>query len=430
MSPISEQRGAGAGLPRLLLVLSLPYLAISLNNNGFLALLPFVREEFDLTRAQVGSYTTFFFISAALLAVFTGSLVDRLGARKGIIIGLSCMGSAMLLYGLVPSFPLLLGLPSLAGLGFSIITPSVNKGVLAGAPPGKRATSMGIMQSGIGIGGFAGASLLPVLGDSIGWRLSIQSTAAFALFIALMIYLSYRDDSSPGAPPAETEALGENLMSLLADHRILRVCCVGAVYGSMFAAAISHYTVFLSEDLQLTAALAGLGLGLVHVGGIAGRPLWGWLSDAVFQGDRPKTLFSVGLMIGGLYVLMGILAYGIHLPLPAVYIFSMLLGLTVLSWISVYFVTVGELADEARAGTATGLALVFNRVGMLLAPPIFGWLADSTGTYQISWILLGLIAAVAASAFYILTRRSHTSQTRHRNSDTSDEVTKLTGQKR
>ena len=76
-------------LMKILIVLFLPYVALSLGQNGFLGLLPFVREEFALTRVQVGYYSTSFFISAALLAVFTGSIVDSLGPKKSMLLGSS-----------------------------------------------------------------------------------------------------------------------------------------------------------------------------------------------------------------------------------------------------------------------------------------------------------------------------------------------------
>ena len=55
----------------------------------------------------------------------------------------------------------------LAGLGLSIITPAVIKGVVIAVPPEKRAVSMGIVQSGYGFGSIAGASLLPLMGESL-----------------------------------------------------------------------------------------------------------------------------------------------------------------------------------------------------------------------------------------------------------------------
>jgi len=142
---------------KILMVLFLPYLALSLGQTGFLGLLPFVREEFALTRVQVGYYSTFFFISAALLSVFTGSIVDKLGPKKSMLLGIGCLGFVLLLHGLSPSYSFLLLLAFLAGLGFSIITPSATKAIMIATPIDKRAFSMGITQTGFGLGGMVGS---------------------------------------------------------------------------------------------------------------------------------------------------------------------------------------------------------------------------------------------------------------------------------
>ena len=147
-----EEREKDSNLLRILIVLSMPYIAMGLSQNGFLGLLPFVREEFVLTRVQVGYYSTSFFVSAAVLAVFSGSIVDKLGPRKSLLLGIGCMSLILMLYGLSPSYKVLLFMAILAGLGLSIITPAVIKGVVIAVPPEKRAVSMGIVQSGYGFG--------------------------------------------------------------------------------------------------------------------------------------------------------------------------------------------------------------------------------------------------------------------------------------
>jgi len=70
------------GLLWIVLILSIPYFSLDLTQMGFLALLPFVREEFVLTRTQVGLYSTCFFLGSTVIAIFTGALVDKLGGKK------------------------------------------------------------------------------------------------------------------------------------------------------------------------------------------------------------------------------------------------------------------------------------------------------------------------------------------------------------
>jgi len=75
-------------LTKILFVLFIPYIALSIGQNGFLGLLPFVREEFALSRVQIGYYSTSFFIGAALISVFTDIIVDKIGPKKACSSGL------------------------------------------------------------------------------------------------------------------------------------------------------------------------------------------------------------------------------------------------------------------------------------------------------------------------------------------------------
>ena len=393
-------RGGDRGLFWFLLILSLPYVVGSLNIDGFVALLPLVRDEFALSRTQVGLYTTFFFSGAALLAIFAGRLVDRLGSRRGLVAGLFVLGASVLLYGLAPTYVVLLAFATLAGLGISIITPSINAGVLGRVPRGKRATFLGIMQSGIGVGGVAGASLLPALAVNVGWRSAVGMTGVATLLLAVVILVAYREGSDVKAAPSADGSLRDDLGALLRNPGLLRTCCLGTLYGSLGSSAVFHYTVFLSEDIGVTVAFAGLGLAALHVGGMVGRPFWGWISDNAFGGDRPRTLLTLGLVIAGLFLVAGIAPYKVVFPLPLTFTLSILLGLSAFSWIPVYFISVGEMAEAGREGTATGLAMVFNRIGTVMAPPLFGLMADLTGSYQVGWLALGALALLVAPLLY------------------------------
>ena len=403
-----EKREKDSNLLRILIVLSMPYIAMGLSQNGFLGLLPFVREEFVLTRVQVGYYSTSFFISAAVLAVFTGSIVDKLGPRKSLLLGIGCMSLILMLYGLSPSYQVLLFMAILAGLGLSIITPAVIKGLVIDAPPEKRAVSMGIVHSGYGFGSIAGASLLPLLGESLGWRIAVQAAAAFALLTGLLAYNFYQEQNNsssildtPESQRGKQLSFKDNLLSLLVNKPLFRVCVLGIIFGVSEGAVISHFAVFLSEDLNMSRVTAGLGLGTLHFGGIIGLIGWGWISDRLFRGNRRLSLFIIGLTIGAMYLLFGLFLNTPQVSAVTVFVFSFLLGFLALSWSGVYFVVIGEFAGDKQAGIATGLSLSFVRTGILVAPLGFGFIADVKGNYEYSWLLFGVVIIVVSSLFLL-----------------------------
>lgn len=398
---------------KILLILSMPYVAVQLINSGFPALLPYVREEFVLTRTQVGYYSTFFFLSAAMLAVFTGSVVDRLGPKKGLLLGVGFLGFMSLLYSFSPSYTVLLLFALFAGLGFSIITPSVNKGVIIETPPERRAVSMGIMQSGSGIGGLVGASLLPLIGELFGWRITILATGLFVLFIGLLTYKLYKEkskssdlESSGNNNSEESFSLKRNLSYFLTKKQFIFMCLIGTVLaGSSVGVIFSHLAVYISEDLHMSRAAAGLGLGIFNIGGMVGRPIWGWLSDYILKGDRRSTLLLLGLTSGIMFMLPGLMGGNPNTGFALVYIFSFFLGFAAFGWPGVFFVTIGEYAGEERTGAATGIALLFGRVGILTAPPIFGLIADTWESYSYSWLIFGAVIILVSFLYYISTKK-------------------------
>jgi len=410
-----EKQYKKTNLFTLLFILSVPYLALSLNQHGFLALLPFVRDEFLLSRTQVGLYSTFYFISSALLAIYTGDIVDKLGPRKGILLGIGFMGFIIFLYGFSPSYAVLLVLAFLAGFGWSIITPSVNKGVIMATPRNKRAISMGIMQSGVGLGGLTGASLLPVLGGLLGWRMAIQISSGFALLVWVLVYLLYKEEveinSANGQDTlyVEQPSFRENILTIIENRRLFQVCVLGLIFGVSSGAVLSHFAVFLSEDLSMSRTAAGLGLGSFQIGGIIGRPFWGMISDRFCQSNRGHILFVIGVIIGIMYLFFGLFNYVLNVNYFVVLVFSFFLGFSAFGWMGVHFVSIGEFAGDAHLGIATGFSLLFLRTGMLIAPPIFGLIADMQEGYMLSWFLFGVLVIMASLVYRIFNHQAYLS---------------------
>ncbi len=381
-------------LIKILIVLFFPYLTLSLAQTGFLGLLPFVREEFALTRVQVGYYSTLLFISAALLSLFTGSIVDTLGPKKSILSGMGCLGLLLLLHGLSPSYSILLLLSFFTGFGFSIITPSATKAVMIASPQEKRAFSMGFTQTGFGLGGIIGASFLPLLGEALGWRKAIQIAAVVVLFTGLFVYKLYQEQkninniiSTPENKRANKKSFQKNLSTIITNRPLFIICILGLLFGISESSLLGHFVVFLTEDLQMSRVIAGFNFAILHMGGILGLLGWGFFSDRFFRADRRFGIFLVGLSAGIMYLFFGLFLYHPFLNQMTIFFFSFLFGFVALGWSGVYLTTVGEIAGDKQAGIATGFALLFIRTGMIVAPPIFGWIADINGYYRNSWLI-------------------------------------------
>ena len=393
-----------------LALLALANIGVYANVQGFVSLLPLVQEEFQISRTLVGLYSSFYFFSAMLIAVFSGRIVDRLGTKKGLMLGVTVVGMMMYLHSLSPFFWMLLILAFFTGIAFSIITPAVNRGVIEVSEPSQRGFSMGVAYSGGGLGGILGAVMLPVFGEMLGWRTALIFGSIFAVTVALIIYRFYgqgisREQKKIGSLADSSTSVKEDLLFFLQNRYLLCICIMGIVFGMSISSVSGHFPLYLTLDLGYSVTFAGLGLGIFHVGGIAGQPFWGLVNEYVFNGDRRKGLFLLGILNAGLIFFFGLVVSRFSFPPYAMLIFSFLLGFCIMGVIAIYFTAVGELVPKERIGMVTGVALIFTRSSVMLSAPLFGLIADLTGTYSSSWITLGTIVLFLSIAFFHCSRK-------------------------
>ncbi|ACB84437.1 MFS transporter [Natranaerobius thermophilus] len=420
-----------------LVIISTAYIAGVANIQGFLALLPMVQEEFLLSKTQVGLYSSFHFLSAIMLAVFSGKIVDRLGTKRGLFLGVFIAGILMILHSFSPYFGIILCLAFFTGLAFSIVTPSANKAVLELAEPTQRSFFMGIVHSGSGVGGIIGATLLPILGGIMGWRPPLVISGSFAVLVAILILLCYKSPNTTSQTNNQVQgsqtnnqsnsldnnldnnqnknqnenqggagSLKDNLVFFIQNRYLVLICIMGFAFGVSASTAIGHYTVYLTGDLGFGSTLAGVCLGLVHAGGILGQPTWGLVNEKVFSGNRRKGLILHGILITVLFILYGLVVSPLQPNPVLVMLLSFILGYNTIGVIAVYFTTIGELAPKESVGVITGIALIFPRTGMIFGPPVFGYFADITASYAYSWLVIGSLIFIITAGFWYFSRKT------------------------
>lgn len=420
-----KQQNNNRSLLKTLLILFISYTTVGLCNNGFFSILPFISEEFSLTRVQIGYYAAFYFSSAALLAIISGSIVDRFGPKKSILAGMGCMGIILFCYGMAASYQIILFLAILAGLGMSILTPSVVMGVSRAAPPEKQAFYSGTVQSGYSVGSIIGPALLPLLAFHFNWRISIQIAATITLLIGLLTYFIYQEQKTVKYNNIHNtegiEILGNadvldrgmslkgGLSDILNNKPLLLVCILGILFGTAEGSTFSHFTVFLTEDMGLNKVISGLGFAVLYIGGVIGMASLGWLSDNFFKNRRKSFLFFISLFAGAMFLVFSFFSRNPQVNIFLIMVFTFLLGVMVVGWPGAYFVVVGRLAGERHAAMATGLSVFFIRTGIFLAPMLFGYIADLSGNYQYSWLSFGLLLILASTLYLIKTKRAQLS---------------------
>jgi ACS family hexuronate transporter-like MFS transporter len=378
-------------------VLSLITLAHGLGALSVLALAPlspFLLDALHLTRGQVGFFLPAVYLGGVLMSLPAGWLTDRLGVRLTLGGGLFVIGSLVVAAAFARSLPTLLGALVVAGFGFSVLNPSTGKAVIEWFPPRGRGLAMGIKQTGLTLGGLTAALTLPPLAQAVGWRQALATAGALSAVAAILVLAVYR---TPGSPTAARPTAWPRLAELGVFMRrpaVIVVFVSGLALSTAQSSVLAYLALYAKETFTLSAVAAGQVLALAQLGGTASRLAWGMISDRFFGGRRRPGVVASALVGAATYAL---LALGAELPTAAVVPLAVLAGAGAFGWVGLYFALVAEIGGARYAGLLTGVAVAFAWSGVLVGPPVFGLLLESTGSYAWPWLTLAATAVLVAA---------------------------------
>jgi MFS family permease len=360
---------------------------------GLPALLPFVRQDLGGGYFEAALVSSAFLFGMVVGSPLAGAAVDAFGARHTIAAG-AILGTAMLV--LVPGMPhlaLVCTLLVAAGIGYSVLTPGTNKSMLVWFPQRRRATAVGIKQTGVSVGGIAAASFVPAVSITWGWQASFYAIALLYAVALTISWITCLDGPAGTEPHAVRLSLRKGIATLLGNHRLLLLAVDGFLRVGIQYAFLTYLIVYAIDRLQAPIAWGAAIYAMAHLFAAAGRIGWGWLSDRVFHGRRRGTYASIALTAAAGFVLLA-LAAPLH---NAILLFTVaLLGATAAGFQGV---GLSLLAEEggSRAGAASGLVNAVSFLGAALMVPTCGGLLDMGASFTLLFGLLAILSILAAA---------------------------------
>jgi MFS family permease len=358
-------------------------------------LFPFIRAEYALSYTQLGLLMTVFAGSAAAAQMPVGVLVDRIGARAILIVGLALEGSALGAMAFSDSYPMLLTLACLAGLGHSVFHPADYAIMLSTIEESR----MGRAFSIHGISGRIGGAIAPAATIALtafwGWKGAILTIACVGLLITLAIASqahNLRDHTSrPEKDKDMAKTNGETRpptpytrdLRLLLSAPILTMFFFFLVTTMSTNGTQTFLIVALGEIHNTPVEAAAAALTGFLIAGAFGGLIGGWVADHT---TRHNVIATVAFSV----VAAGMILIGeINLPVAA------------LTFVMVVTGTLHGMVQPARdmmvkaimPPGAAGRLFAFMSMGRLLgatiAPIIIGLLMDNGGTDYLFWMLAG-----------------------------------------
>src|ERR1700731_5091638 len=154
---------------------------------------PLIREELGLSIADMGYLLSAFLWAYAFAQLPTGAMVDRLGPRALLTMGLSLWSLAQLLGGLVQGFGQFFGARLLLGVGEAPQFPTCARVVRDWFNQRDRGLATGIFNCASSLGTAIAVPLLTFLMLYFGWRTMFMIMGVAGLVMAAIWFLIYRN---------------------------------------------------------------------------------------------------------------------------------------------------------------------------------------------------------------------------------------------
>lgn len=333
-----------------------------------------IMGEMELSHADFGFIFSAAMVSLIIFRIPWGLIGDRLGYLNALKMALPVCTVAAVLRAFSDSYWTLLVSQFFIGLGLAAVLPCLPLLVREWSP---RATGFatGVYVSGLAAGNAAALGLTPALLEIMSWRDVLLVYSGVAAVICVLWWTLARS-----AVKSTSGFRFINVARFLKDRYIwVLLFFMMASMGCYDTLATWIPKVLEMKELSKTLA------SLLPLGFFLAGPVFGVALDR-FQNRK--------ILVTLLGVVAAISITGInYAPLPLMLLCIFLSGFTIIGVLTL------SLAMPARherlspyAGSVVGFISSFGNVGPLVVPVVFGYLIDVTGTFQVSVIVVALLA--------------------------------------
>ena len=369
----------------MLAVGMLAQIAGTLLANAPIFLIPYLHLERGLTLVQAGILASMPLVATTLTLVVWGAVVDRIGERLSLTIGLAIVTIGGLGAVLSTSYVGLGIFWLLAGVGAASTNSASGRLVLGWFPPQRRGTAMGIRQTALPLGIGLAAFIVPVTAEAHGLRPALLIPAVVCAATTIIVAALVVDPPRPTREEAAERGQLDN--PYRGSSRLGRIHVASMLLVIPQITVWTFMLVWLIDDRDWTTTAAGALVASTQLLGAAARIGVGWWSDRVESRLGPMRIVAMTTLVTmlalGLLEDTG-LAVAIMIAATAVTVASN--GLA--------FTAVAELGGPFWSGRAMGVHNTGQYFVAALVPPLVGALITGPG-YPFAFTTVALFALAA-----------------------------------
>jgi MFS family permease len=392
-------------------------MAIGVNaRTAFSLFFPPIIDEFGWERGITAGAFSFGFVVSAGVSPLIGRLMDRLGPRSVMELGVALMAGGLLLAPLTTQpWHLYLTIGALVGAGSICLGYSGQSLFLPNWFNRRRGLAIGLAFAGVGVGSITLLPWVQLMIDQAGWRTACTVMGLLVLLVLAPINLLLRKrpedlglqpdgDAAPSAASAKPISnivdpdwadIDWTLRRAIRTARFwwLAIGYSGGLY--VWYAVQVHQTKYLL-DVGFSPGVAVWALGAVSLLGIPGQILLGHVSDRVGR----EWIWSTSC-VGFAVCFAALIALAYYPSLLLVYIMVFSQGALGYGLTSIMGAVVVEIFQGKHYGSIFGTIMVAALAGGAAGPLVTGVLHDLSGSYTLAFLIGIGVSGLSALAIWL-----------------------------
>lgn len=351
----------------------------------------FAMESLNASPSQAGSAVGTFIMGALVSRIIAGSLIDRIGYKRMLFIGLAIYLVSSFFYYPITNLFVLMAVRFIHGIGFgttSVVTSTVAAQIIP------------IERRGEGIGYYSLSTTLasaigPMLGMFLVHHLSFHTIISLAIVLLVIgVFGAFILRVPKVKKVAPIHSQQKISIHHFLEKNAVPISLIGMLLGIGYSSIVSFLTSYTAEINLVTAGsffFIAYSIAILFSRPLAGR--WIDTKGENFVMYPSFIAFAIGLF------LMGTAANGFMLLLSAVFI-----GAGFGTFLSSGQTIAIKVAPEHRIGLATSTFLAIVDFGVGIGPSILGALVPIIH-YRGVYVSMAVLALIAGACYFVFNKK-------------------------
>ena len=360
-------------------------------------LFPLLKVQYGLSYVELGLLLTAFRAAAAVAQLPIGFLVDRVGARAILVVGLLLEACGLGGMAFAPDFYTLIALSIVGGLGHSVFHPADYAIMVSSVDQSRMGRAFGVHLFAGEVGSVAAPVTMVALASLWSWQVAVLTAAAIGIAVALgmLSQIGCLNDHVTEKKKAGRAAAGRTaggVTALLSPPVLILFTFFLAT--TFVTSGLASFTVVLLDKVhQAPLAVANAALTGYLLAAAVGVLVGGWISDRTKRHDTVAMLAFLATAV--LLVVIGEFDLSVFALVGLFAAIGILLGLVK----PARDMMVNRITPKGTSGRVFAFMSTGRLVGSTATPVFIGWMVDSGLQTSVFWVLAGIMVLAVGTLY-------------------------------